>query len=178
MKVLWTVCTRFQLYLESCTRADDWEEVNSSLIDFLADHCNILLNRFDANLPASFKAVELGTDKDADTDAESENITTTKKRKRGMKRNKNRAAEKKSSVKNDLQCAEFKLKEGELWTQFAGMQLDNRAKMKGTIMCTRWHTRGDCFANCKNKASHVACSEIPSDAKQGHLRWMQKCRRE
>jgi hypothetical protein len=62
--------------------------------------------------------------------------------------------------------------------EFAGMHLDNRAKMKGKIMCTRWHTRGDCFADCKNKASHVACSEIPSDAKQGHLRWMQKCRRE
>jgi hypothetical protein len=144
----------------------------------LADHRDILLNCFNANLPASFKAVELGTDKDADTNAESKNITTTKKRKRGMKRNKNRAAEKKPSVKNDLQCAEFKLKEGELWTQFAGMHLDDRAKMKGTIMCTRWHTRGDCFADCKNKASHVACSGILSDAKQGHLRWMQKCRRE
>ena len=177
-KVLWTVCTRFQLYLESCTQADDREEVDNSLIDFLADHRDILLNCFNANLPASFKAVELGTDKDADTDAESKNITTTKKRKRGIKRNKNGAAEKKPSVKNDLQCAEFKLKEGELWTQFAGMHLDDRAKMKGTIMCTRWHTRGDCFADCKNKASHVACSEIPSNAKQGHLRWMQKCRRE
>jgi hypothetical protein len=93
-------------------------------------------------------------------------------------RNRNEAAEKKPSVKNNCQCTEFKLKEGELWTQFAGMHLDNRAKMKGTIMCTHWHTRRDCFADCKNKASHVACSEIPSDAKQGHLRWMQKCRRE
>ena len=81
-------------------------------------------------------------------------------------------------VKNDRQCSEFKLREGELWTQFAGMHLDDRAKMKGTIMCTRWHTRGDCFADCKNKASHVICSEIPPDAKQGHLRWMQKCRHE
>jgi len=46
------------------------------------------------------------------------------------------SAEKNPSVKNDRQCSEFKLKEGELWTQFAGMHLDDRAKMKGTIMCT------------------------------------------
>jgi hypothetical protein len=178
-KVLWTVCTRFQLYLESCTRADDREEVDNSLIDFSADHRDIILNRFNANLPASFKAVELGTEKDVDTDAESEKIRKTKKRKKkGNEKEKNKAAEKKPSVKNDHQCAEFKLKEGELWTQFAGMHLDDRAKMKGTIMCTRWHTRGDCFADCKNQASHVICSEIPPDAKQGHLKWMQKCRRE
>ena len=173
-KVLWTVCTRFQLYLESCTRAEDREEVDNTLIDFSSDHRDIILNRFSANLPASFKAVELGTDKDADTDAESEKITTKKRKKRNEKEKK----EKNPSVKNDRQCAEFKLKEGELWTQFAGMHLDDRAKIKGTIMCTRWHTRGDCFADCKNKASHVTCSEIPPDAKQGHLRWMQKCRRE
>jgi hypothetical protein len=81
-KVLWTVCTRFQLYLESCTRADDREEVDNSLIDFSADHRDIILNRFNANLPASFKAVELGTEKDVDTDAESEKIRKTKKRKK------------------------------------------------------------------------------------------------
>ena len=176
-KVLWTVCTRFQLYLESCTRAEDREEVDNSLIDFSNDHRDIILNRFNANLPASFKAVELGNDKDADDDAESEKITTKKRKKRNEKEQ-HRAAEKKPSVKNDRQCSEFKLREGELWTQFAGMHLDDRAKMKGTIMCTRWHTRGDCFTDCKNKASHVICSEIPPDAKQGHLRWMQKCRRE
>ncbi len=78
-QVLWTVCTRFQLYLESCTQAEDRKEVDNSLLDFSADHRDIFLNRFNANLPASFKAVELGTDKDADTEAKSEKITTTKK---------------------------------------------------------------------------------------------------
>ena len=79
-KVLWTICTCFQLYLESCTQAEDQEEVDNSLIYFLTDHRGILLNRFNTNLPASFKAVELGTDKDADTDAESKKITTKKRK--------------------------------------------------------------------------------------------------
>ena len=56
------------------------------------------------------------------------------------------------------------------------MHLKDRAKMKGTIMCMCWHTRGDCFTDCKNKANHIPCSEILADAKQGHLKWMQKCR--
>jgi hypothetical protein len=51
----------------------------------LTDHRDIILNRFNANLPASFKAVELRTDKDADTDAESEKITTKKRKKRNEK---------------------------------------------------------------------------------------------
>ena len=143
----------------------------------MADNRGILLNRFNANLPASFKAVELGTDKDADTDVKSVKGATTNKRKKRNDKNK-KGAVKNPSVRNECHCAEFKLKEGELWTQFAGMHVDDRAKLNGTIMSTHWHTLGDCFADCKNKVSHVACSEIPPDAKQGHLKWLKKCRRE
>jgi hypothetical protein len=76
------------------------------------------------------------------------------------------------AVHNTQQCTDFKLKEDELWTQFAGLCLTNRAKLNGTIMCMRWHSSGCCFNDCKNKASHVACSEIPAEAKQAHLKWM------
>jgi hypothetical protein len=62
--------------------------------------------------------------------------------------------------------------EDESWTQFAGMCLTDRAKLNRAIMCTRWHARGFCFNDCKNKASHVACLEIPAEAKQAHLKWM------
>jgi hypothetical protein len=41
-------------------------------------------------------------------------------------------------------------------------------------MCTRWHTRAFCFNDCRNKASHMACLQIPAEAKQAHLKWMQK----
>ena len=101
-----------------------------------------------------------------------------KKRKRRDGKENKGAANQATLVKNDCQCAKFELKEGELWTQFARLHLNNRVKSKGTIMCTRWHTRDNCFTDCKNKASHVPCSEIPADAKQGHLKWMQKCRHE
>jgi hypothetical protein len=79
-------------------------------------------------------------------------------------------------VLNTQQCAEFKLKEDESWTQFAGMCLINGEKLNKAIMCTRWHARGFCFNDCKNKASHMACSEILAEAKQAHLKWMKMVR--
>ncbi len=46
----------------------------------------------------------------------------------------------KNVIHNTQQCADFKLKEDMLWTQFAGKCIIDRAKVNGTIMCTRWHT--------------------------------------
>jgi hypothetical protein len=42
-KVLWSVCVRFQLFLESCTMAVDREDVDDTLIDFKYDHRDIIL---------------------------------------------------------------------------------------------------------------------------------------
>jgi hypothetical protein len=41
-------------------------------------------------------------------------------------------------------------------------------------MCGRWHTQGVCFLDCKNKVSYVKCSEIPTDVKEAHMKWMKK----
>ena len=34
-------------------------------------------------------------------------------------------------------------------------------------MCTRWHIRGGCFKDCKNRASHVGKDKIPGNKKEG-----------
>jgi hypothetical protein len=39
------------------------------------------------------------------------------------------------------------------------IKLEKRAKLNGIFMCSCWHTRGNCFADCNNKASHVPCSK-------------------
>ncbi len=98
---------------------------------------------------------------------------------KSMKRKQKEEKEKRSKRSADnmvenKQHADFKLKEGELWTQFTGMCLTERAKLNDTIMCTRWHTRAFCFNDCRNKASHVACLQILAEVKQAHLKWMQK----
>ncbi len=175
-KVLWMVCTCFQLYLENCTQAEDREEVDCSLIDFSPDHQDIITSWFNVILPASFKAVDSSYDEEPKEKGGGGLGTKSKKRKQEEEKEKRSKRSTDNVVENKQQCADFKLKEGELWMQFAGMCLMDRAKLNDTTMCTRWHTRAFCFNDCRNKASHVACSQIPAEAKQAHLKWMQKVR--
>ena len=44
-------------------------------------------------------------------------------------------------------------------------------------MCTRFHIRGDCFDDCKNKESHVPKGNIPADRKAAMKDYMKKVRR-
>ena len=45
-------------------------------------------------------------------------------------------------------------------------------------MCTRWHTKGGCFDDCKKKASHVGKSEIPSKQESDYKDYLKKVRKE
>ncbi len=48
-------------------------------------------------------------------------------------------------MKNKNQCMDFKVKEEEQWSTFAGARLADQKKLNGTFMCGRWHTQGHCF---------------------------------
>jgi hypothetical protein len=173
-KVLWSVCTRFQLFLNNCTHAEEREDVDNSIVDFNKYHRDIILGQFGATLPPCFKDV---TTRDPDT--------KTEKGKKSKKCKKEEAKEKRKEcnegaanlgLKNKHQCIDFKMKEGEQWSTFAGSNLKEQAKLNETFMCGRWHTRGHCFLDCNNKASHVPCSKILADVKQAHMQWMKKVR--
>ncbi len=57
-KVVWSVCTRFQLFLDNCTHTEEREDIDDSLINFLVDHRDIILDRFGATLPPCFKELK------------------------------------------------------------------------------------------------------------------------
>ncbi len=111
MKVLWTVCTRFQLYLENCTQAKDREEVNCSLINFSTDHQDIITMQFNVVLPLSFKAVDASSDKEPKGGGGLR--AKSKKRKKEEEKEKRSKKSANNMVLNTQQCAEFKLKEDE-----------------------------------------------------------------
>jgi hypothetical protein len=120
------------------------------------------------------------TNKDSDNEIK-KGKKTKKQKKEEMKQKKkeghNRNLE--LAIKNNHQCKDFKMREGKQWSTFAGPSLKDQAKLNGLPMCRRWHTQGVCFLNCKNKASHVKCSESPVDVKEAHMKWMKKiCRKE
>jgi hypothetical protein len=170
-KVLWTVCCHFQLFLVLCQKAEDREEVDDSLFDFPPDHSNIMMGCFNASLPPSFKVVN---SKERETNnTYNKDKRTTKKRKSNKEKEKCKKLMAESVITNEQQCVDFKLNlnHNEKWEQFTGKKLDQQAKLNGTIMCACWHTRGNCFKDCKNRASHIICSKIPPKAKQSHLKW-------
>jgi hypothetical protein len=80
-KVLWSVCTCFQLFLNNCTHAEEREDVDDSLINFLADHRDIILNRFSATLLPCFKDLKNNEVTNNDSDTEIEKGKNNKKRK-------------------------------------------------------------------------------------------------
>jgi hypothetical protein len=115
-KVLWSVCTHFQLFLDNCTHAEEREDVDNSLIDFSADHRDIILNQFGATLLPCFKDLKNNkvTNKDSDTEIEKEkNNKKQKKEETKQKRKECQAIDLELGIKNENQCADFKMKERE-----------------------------------------------------------------
>ncbi len=81
-KVFWSVCTHFQLFLNNCTHAEEREDVNDSLIDFSADHRDIILDRFSTTFPPCFKGLKNNKVRNKDSDTEIEKGKNNKKQKK------------------------------------------------------------------------------------------------
>ncbi len=64
-------------------------------------------------------------------------------------------------IENKDQVPEFKMKDGKSWEKFQGKCTDFRAKVKDTIMCPRFHMKGQCHKRCKWAASQVAAKDKP-----------------
>jgi len=45
-------------------------------------------------------------------------------------------------------------------------------------MCPRWHSKGDCFDDCRNKASYVPGNEVPDHEKYEYKKYLKKVRGE
>jgi hypothetical protein len=169
-KFLFAVDTKVQRWLDHCKHATDRSEVDDRILNFGPMIEDVLDNRFNVELPASFK---LSTD---------DEVVPVVPGQPPLKRKKDDA--KKGEKGEDLrivnpnQCKDFVMKEGESWTEtFCGKCAKDRPSWSSTArMCVRWHTKGDCFADCRNAESHVACSEIPQARKEEYKGFMKKAR--
>jgi hypothetical protein len=82
-KVLWAMCNWFQTFLTTCTHARDRDHVDDSIIKFMLNHTDIVLDRFSPTLPPCFKEVKNKVEKGKDTENENKNKKVkSKKRKR------------------------------------------------------------------------------------------------
>ena len=175
-KILYSVDTRIQRFMSQNKRMKDREEVSERLVDFgdLTDAC--LNQSFNVSLPPAFK---LSKENLEDQSSNSRAKEWERKRKR------TEAGQEESQVTNRDQLEEFKMKPGEDWRRdFVGKLNGDRPfwdKEKcgsgDAKMCVRYHTRGNCFEDCQNAASHVSSSQIPSDRKIALRNYLKKVRR-
>ena len=80
-------------------------------------------------------------------------------------------------VQNESQPDDFKMTSDESWeNDWCGRVAEGRPTWGKNKMCPRFHTKGYCFRQCRNKASHVPFSRIPEAKRQEYKKWMANTR--
>jgi hypothetical protein len=117
-------------------QARDRDDIEDDIIEFTSDHRDIVLNRFNPTLPLCFKQVKnkAETGKDPDNKNKNKKGKKSKKRKTDQDGKQQRKQGGQHSnlemiVKNEHQCEEFKLKEGERWSIFKAIGNSDRAQL-------------------------------------------------
>ena len=162
-KILFNVDSKNQRWLRSCMEANDRSEVNDNIIDFRSLVELVLNGQFVQTLPPVFTMT-------ARKDDEKGGDPPYKKAK------KENDSEKERVIKNETQIEGFKMKSGKKWDHFCGACADSTPDWGTKKMCHRWHIRGYCFSDCRNKASHAEKGEISKEKETEFLTWMGKCR--
>jgi hypothetical protein len=181
-KFMLAVDRRIQRWLGMCERATvSRSQVDDRVLQFDNLMEDILNGQFNMTLPVTFRKVQgnqLGVGKGNQLGVGKGDPVKSGPEldKRGKKRGIDQELAS-SSVKNDQQCNEFKLKVGEKWNDFRAKCSKSRPDWNNQIkMCARWHIKGDCFDTCQRAISHVPCSNVPPKQKKDFLFFMEECR--
>ena len=157
-RVSYAIDTRIFRWLQMCRDCPEREQVSDNLIDFDDIARDVLLDRYSQPLPSSIKLVEKPNGSD-------------KKRKR--------EDDESGAVENKGTIQEWLLKPDENYTEvFAGKHVELKPKIDGRLICSRFHTKGYCFDNCKNKATHVDSSKLPKKIQEHYGKYIRTCRKQ
>ena len=171
-KILYAIDFGAQRWMSQCREArEDRSTVDDDIVDFSDITEEGLDGKFDRKLPPTFSIRPLSVLK---TPRVEEKHPPTKRSRGGS------TETKLGSVKNPDKCDEFKMRDDEDWSIFKNKKTvkwrphwDEKSKM-----CPHWHSRGDCFKDCNNAASHVPCQEIQADKKISYQNYLKKLRKE
>ena len=171
-KILFAIDFRAQRWMSQCRDArEDRSRVDDDIVDFSDITEEVLNGNFDRKLPPTFSVRTTTVPAAQKEDDE----RPPAKRSRGGS-----SGSKPDSIKNTEQCEEFKMRDDEDWSIFKSKKtLKWRPDWDGkSKMCPQWHSRGDCFKDCSNAASHVTCHEIPTEKKTSYQDYLRKLRKE
>ncbi len=172
-KFLYAMDTHTQSWLGECQKNSNRLMVNDCLIVWFDKWLETVLNSTpNVTLPPKFikpspkKPMPELTPKPGDNGKRKNN-----------KRKTNKVGEE-HVIKNAAPITEFLMKDDDVWKcNLAGKCTRDRPKWdNNTFMCTRWYICGECFRDCKNKASHVGACAVPSTKRNEFKNYLGKVR--
>ena len=108
--------------------------------------------------------------KDKEND-DNDNNDGHKKKKKKQNQEKSRLVQNSSKIEAWMAASS-----DEYQRYFAGKHLQLRPQLNGRPMCQRFHSKGHCFSDCINAASHIPSTNIPSDTSAKYAAYCQKCK--
>jgi hypothetical protein len=175
-KFLFTVDSRYQIWLRQNRNARNRNEVNDNTIDFSPIVSQVLFSCFQINLPPTFKMKDPATTPGA----------TPSSGPKGGKGNEDKGGRKKTKkgdedrimIKNEAPHPELCMLPTETWSiNFANKEIDKRPNFNDKCKCCpRYFLNKYCFSNCKNKESHVPADNIHANVLTNMKNWIKLCR--
>jgi hypothetical protein len=184
--VMARIDTKVQIFLNSCMKAKQTEDIAFKILSF-DDEIDkfILQDQFQVAIPRSIRfllnedkkktseennkgSAEKPTKRDV-ADQDEDKVPPSKKKKRDEnKRNTEEA------VKNTARVAEWSLKSGETYQVF-NKNMHNMPKLNGKQVCATFHIKGYCQygEKCNRKNTHKTLDE---EASKKMTKWVEECR--
>ena len=143
-KFLFSIDDRINKWLGECGRVSTVEQTSLELVGFISIITDLKLNRYYCDLPNSIKSIAKGDDEKTEN-----KVIPTRKRKSSGDGSNNLKV-----ISNDKIENEWKLKDQELWQDWRHKVGNAPLLSCNSKPCLKYHVKGTCFEDCKNKASH------------------------
>ena len=166
-KFLFAIDTRIQIWLKMCEIKEFREDVDDKLLNFDEVLNQVILRSFNISLPPSIQHIfEKKQPKRIDQDLNGPGP----KRKRG---NDQERDERSTRILNDGKLDKWILNQDQYTNKLRhNSSLKSRPKLEDTPVCHRFHSRGYCFDNCGNKATHIASNKLPTETQKDYFNWL------
>ena len=170
-KILYAAEIRIKLFFKSCIESESREDVDDSLLEFQQITTFLNLRIFHIELPPVFIQTTPGAASTPQNPNKRKSPDDDKKKDEDDK-------EKRRVVKNDNVNPNFALRDDDNWACFTGRDAaELRPNHKGKRMCHKFLSKGYCFSDCPNAASHCPESEFTAEQLKGYGEWLEKCRK-
>ena len=171
-KLGYAIDTRVFRWLQLCRNSKDRNQVNDSLLNFSFLFNQVLTDSFLQLLPTTFKKFS-STQETDESDSDMDSAKPKSKRRKQIDRSEKSLKER---VVNDKTIKTWIVSPKEYGTCFAARNLGDRPMLKGKPMCQRYHSKGYCFHDCLNKATHIPSKEIEDTIKVAYSKYVEKCK--